>query len=134
MAEDPKSQPPPRMLRVLQVEDAAMDAELILRELKRAKLSFESRRVWTEAAFVDALSTFTPDVILSDNSMLGFDGLRALEITRDLAPGTPFIFVSGSIRPEDATNALKNGALDYLVKDDLTRLSSAVKKAVRDGS
>src|SRR5688572_20418096 len=106
MAEGPKFQPPAGILRVLQVEDAALDAELVLRELKRSKLSFESRRVWTEATFVEALSTFTPDIILSDHSMLGFDGLRALEITRKLAPGIPFIFVSGSIRPEDAINAL----------------------------
>ena len=121
-----------RPLRVLQVEDAAMDAELILRELKRCKLPFESKRVWTEADFIEALSTFVPDIILSDNSMPRFDGLQALKISRELAPGTPFIFVSGSIRPEDAATALRNGAVDYLVKDDVTRLVAAMRKAVEN--
>jgi CheY-like chemotaxis protein len=119
-------------LRVLQVEDAATDAELILRELKRHKLSFESKRVWTEADFIAALSTFVPDIILSDNSMPRFDGLQALKISRELAPGTPFIFVSGSIRPEDAEIALKSGALAYLVKDDVTRLVATMRKAVEN--
>jgi CheY-like chemotaxis protein len=75
------------------------------------------------------MTSFVPDVILSDYSMPAFDGLRALEMARQLAPATPFIFVSGSIRPQDAADALKNGAFDYLLKDDLTRLGPAVEEA-----
>jgi CheY-like chemotaxis protein len=130
MTERPELGKSAKVLKVLQVEDVETDAELILHHLKRYGLSLESARVWTEADFLDALTTFVPDIILSDYSMPVFDGLRALGFARELAPGTPFIFVSGSIRPDDATNALKNGAFDYLVKDDLTRLGPAVEKAL----
>lgn len=130
MTERPEHGKPAKVLRVLQVEDVETDAELILHHLKRCGLALESSRVWTEADFLAALATFVPDLILSDYSMPAFDGLRALGLVRDLAPGTPFIFVSGSIRPQDATDALKNGAFDYLLKDDLTRLGPAVEKAL----
>ena len=129
MTERPEYGKPARVLRVLQVEDVETDAELIIHHLKRYGLSLESRRVWTEADFLEAVTSFVPDVILSDYSMPAFDGLRALAMVRELAPGTPFIFVSGSIRPQDAIDALKNGAFDYLLKDDLTRLGPAVEKA-----
>src|SRR5262245_49617670 len=116
MSDDKK--PDRKSLKVLQVEDSEIDAELVLRELEQQGVSVESARVWTEAEFRNALRTFSPDIILSDNTMPTFDGLRALGLARELAPGTPFIFVSGSIRPDDAANALKNGAADYMVKDD----------------
>ncbi|HEV2008342.1 MAG TPA: response regulator, partial [Burkholderiales bacterium] len=106
------------------------DAELILHHLRRCGLTLDSSRVWTEADFLEALATFVPNIILSDYSMPAFDGLRALGLVRERAPGTPFIFVSGSIRPQDASDALKNGAFDFLLKDDLTRLGPAVEKAV----
>ena len=130
MAEDPKDHAPARVIRVLHVEDTPIDAELIMRQLKRYGLRFESRRVCTEESFREALTAFVPDIILSAYSMPDFDGLRALGILRDTAPGTPFIFVSGSIRPADAAEALKNGAFDFLVKDDLARLGPAIEKAL----
>ena len=129
MTEHPEYDQPAKVLKVLQVEDVETDAELIIHHLKRYGLPLESRRVWTEADFVEAVTSFVPDVILSDYSMPAFDGLRALAMARQLAPTTPFIFVSGSIRPQDAADALKNGAFDYLLKDDLTRLGPAVEKA-----
>jgi CheY-like chemotaxis protein len=129
MTEHPEYDQPAKVLKVLQVEDVETDAELIIHHLKRYGLALESRRVWTEANFLEAVASFVPDVILSDYSMPAFDGLRALAIARQVAPGTPFIFVSGSIRPQDAADALKNGAFDYLLKDDLTRLGPAVEKA-----
>ena len=129
MTERPEYGKPARVLRVLQVEDVETDAELIIHHLKRYGLALESRRVWTEADFLEAVTSFVPDVILSDYSMPAFDGLRALAMARELAPATPFIFVSGSIRSQDAADALKNGAFDYLLKDDLTRLGPAVERA-----
>src|SRR5687767_3486133 len=114
-------------VRILQVEDVETDAELILRELKRHGLAVDSKRVWTEAAFVEALTTFVPQVILSDCKMPTFDGLKALAVARERAPDAAFVFVSGSMRPEDAANALSKGAYDYLVKDDLTSLGPTVE-------
>src|SRR5687768_16086336 len=84
-------------IRVLLTEDVASDAELEVRELKRAGLRFQHRIADTEGSFTSALQEFAPDVILSDFSMPGFDGMAALAIAREVAPDTPFIFVSGTI-------------------------------------
>src|SRR6266566_1403706 len=92
------------VLRLLLTEDNPADAELELRE-------------------------FSPDVILSDFSMPGFDGMAALALARDLAPDTPFVFVSGTLGEEYAIRALRNGATDYVLKTNLVRLPAAVERA-----
>src|SRR5438034_9460739 len=102
-------------LRVLLAEDVAADAELEIREIKRA-----------------GLREFAPDVILSDFSMPQFDGMEALRLAKELAPDIPFIFVSGTLGEEYAIRALKNGATDYVVKSNLVRLSAAVERALAE--
>jgi diguanylate cyclase (GGDEF)-like protein len=117
-------------VRVLLTEDVAADAELEVRELKRAGLRVAHRVVDTEESFAAALREFMPDVILSDFSMPGFDGMAALAMARDLSPETPFIFVSGTIGEEYAIRALRNGATDYVLKTNLMRLPAAVERAL----
>jgi diguanylate cyclase (GGDEF)-like protein len=117
-------------VRVLLTEDVAADAELEVRELKRAGLRVSHRVVDTEESFAAALREFAPDVILSDFSMPGFDGMAALAMARDLSPETPFIFVSGTIGEEYAIRALRNGATDYVLKTNLMRLPAAVERAL----
>src|SRR6266851_9978329 len=119
-------------LRVLLVEDVAADAELEVRELKRAGLRVSHRIVESEKDFIRALREFAPDVILSDFSMPQFDGMEALRLAKELAPDTPFIFVSGTLGEEYAIRALKNGATDYVVKSNLVRLSAAVERALAE--
>ena len=119
-----------KMIKVLLVEDTSIDAELVLRQLRRHGFSFESKRVSTEPDFLQLLKDFDPDVILSDYSLPLFSGLRALELTRQLAVDIPFIFVSGSIRPQDAASAYKDGAVDFVIKDDLMRLGLAIENAL----
>jgi diguanylate cyclase (GGDEF)-like protein/PAS domain S-box-containing protein len=119
-------------VRVLLTEDVAADAELEVRELKRAGLRFTHRVVDREESFEHALREFAPDVILSDFSMPGFDGMAALAIARELSPDTPFVFVSGTIGEEYAIRALKNGATDYVLKSNLVRLPAAVERALAD--
>ena len=119
-------------VRVLFVEDMPAEAELELRELKRAGMKVAHRVVETEDAFLDALHSFAPDVILSDFSMPQFDGMTALTIARDRAPDIPFIFVSGTIGEEYAIRALKNGATDYVLKTNLVRLPPAVERALAE--
>jgi diguanylate cyclase (GGDEF)-like protein len=121
-------------VRLLLTEDSAADAELELRELKRAGLAVAHRIVDDEPGFVAALREFLPDIILSDFSMPGFDGMAALELARELAPETPFIFVSGTIGEEYAIRALKNGATDYVLKSNLVRLPAAVERALADAA
>jgi diguanylate cyclase (GGDEF)-like protein len=119
-------------IRVLLTEDVAADAELELRELKRAGLRVTHHIVETEEAFVRALREFAPDVILSDFSMPGFDGMAALALSRQLSPDTPFVFVSGTIGEEYAIRALKSGATDYVLKTNLVRLPAAVERALAE--
>jgi diguanylate cyclase (GGDEF)-like protein/PAS domain S-box-containing protein len=119
-------------IRVLCVEDVAADAELELRELKRAGLRVVHKIADTEERFVAELREFVPEIILSDFSMPSFDGMAALALARELAPETPFIFVSGTIGEEYAIRALKNGATDYVLKTNLVRLPAAVERALAD--
>jgi PAS domain S-box-containing protein len=125
-----KIDPLPGPLRVLLLEDNPTDAELVLRELRRAKLTFTSRLVEGKREFSKALAEFQPQVILSDFKLPRFDGLAALEMTRLRAPDIPFIFVSGSIGEEKAIETLAQGAADYVLKDNMARLGPAVKQAL----
>jgi diguanylate cyclase (GGDEF)-like protein/PAS domain S-box-containing protein len=116
------------------VEDTATDVELAVWELKKASIDPSVLRVETEPDFRNAIETYIPDLILSDFSMPHFDGLSALKLSRELVPDIPFIFVSGTIGEENAIESLKRGATDYVLKTNLTRLPSAVERALREKS
>jgi diguanylate cyclase (GGDEF)-like protein len=119
-------------IRVLVIEDVEADVELALHELRHSGLRCEGRCVETEDDFRRELEEFRPHVILSDFSMPHFDGMTALAIARELHAEIPFIFVSGTIGEEYAIRALKNGATDYVLKNNLVRLPSAVERALQD--
>src|SRR5688572_3341289 len=118
-------------VRVLMLEDNPLDAELTLRQLVLGQLSAEHRIVDDEPHFRAALRDFAPHVIISDFALPAFDGLTALQIVAKEAPGTPFIFVSGTLGEERAIEALTRGAADYVLKDNLTRLVPAIQGALR---
>jgi diguanylate cyclase (GGDEF)-like protein len=122
----------PQSVRILLVEDLEADAELTLINLRRAGLHCIAKRVETEPELRAALAEFNPDIVLSDFSLPQFTGFSALEVVRELAPDVPFIFVSGTIGEERAVNALLCGAVDYLLKSNLTRLPSAVRRALAE--
>jgi diguanylate cyclase (GGDEF)-like protein/PAS domain S-box-containing protein len=124
----------PGELKILMLEDVATDAELAARELKRGGIAFVSQRVETDTDFREALETFQPDLILSDFTLPGFDGLLALKIAHARVPDTPFIFVSGTLGEETAVESLKRGATDYIVKDNLKRLAAAVERAIQEAA
>jgi diguanylate cyclase (GGDEF)-like protein/PAS domain S-box-containing protein len=121
-----------RKIKVLLVEDRAEDAEILLREMRLQGLDFVSRRVDNSAVYAEALTAFAPDLILSDYTLPGFDGTEALQIAQLLRPDTPFIFVSGTIGEERAIQALKLGAVDYVLKENRARLVPAIERALRD--
>src|SRR5687767_517090 len=121
-------------LRILLVEDVEIDAELEVRELKRAGIRLAHQRVETEGAFREAIEAFKPHLIISDFSMPQFDGMWALSLACELAPDVPFIFVSGTIGEEYAIRALKNGATDYVLKNNLVRLPASVERALQDSA
>jgi diguanylate cyclase (GGDEF)-like protein/PAS domain S-box-containing protein len=117
-------------LRLLFAEDNSDDAELQLRELKRAGLKVVHRVVDSKAKFESSVREFAPDVILSDFTMPSFDGMEALRLAVELAPDTPFIFVSATLGEDYAVRALRNGATDYVLKTNLIRLPAAVERAL----
>ena len=124
-------------IKVLVVEDDPADTKLLLRALANAGIESTVVRVETEPEYRRELSA-EPDVILCDYNLPQFDAMRALKIKREIAPAIPFLIVSGSIGEETAVEAIKCGATDYLLKDRLGRLGSAVSLAIeqrklRDG-
>ena len=118
--------------RILILEDVASDAELVENYLKKGGLSFVLKRVETREDFSRELDSFAPDIILSDYNLPQFDGLAALEIAKVKCPNVPFIFVSGVMGDELAVQTLKNGAVDYVLKDRLIQLVPAIERALRD--
>jgi diguanylate cyclase (GGDEF)-like protein/PAS domain S-box-containing protein len=119
-------------LKVLLIEDRVEDADLIVREMRQRGLKVVTRRVESNLELEDALENFVPDIILSDYTLPGFLGIEALQLTQKKSPDTPFIFVSGTIGEERAIQALKQGAADYVLKDNRARLVPAMERAMRD--
>jgi len=121
-------------IRVLVVEDSELDAELVMDQLVGDGLVCDWRRVDAERDFVAAIDEAAPDVIISDLSMPDFSGYRALEIARERVPDTPFLFVSGTMGEEAAVEAVRSGATDYVLKHNMARLASSVRRAIREAA
>jgi diguanylate cyclase (GGDEF)-like protein len=119
-------------LRLLIVEDVATEAEMAMWQLEADGLVFTWRRVERESEFREALTQWRPDVVLSDFTLPQFDGLSALTIAAATSPDIPFIFVSGTLGEERAIQALKCGAVDYVLKTNLARLAPAVRRALEE--
>ncbi|SLN75707.1 PAS domain S-box protein [Oceanibacterium hippocampi] len=119
-------------LRVLIVEDSEVDTELLVRELRRGGYEPGYRRVAQSETFNEALDNQDWDIILCDYTMPGFSGTEALSLLRDRGLDIPFIFVSGTIGEETAVAAMRAGAQDYVVKDNLKRLFPAIERELRE--
>ncbi len=119
-------------LRVLILEDMETDADLMKYELESAGIRFVARRVETRDDFIHELGEFSPNLILADYSLPSFDGMSALTIVRRQRPDLPFIFVSGAMGEERAIELLREGATDYILKDRLSRLPSAILRALQE--
>lgn len=103
---------------------------MVQRELKKAELDFEKMVVDNRADFEKALSEFKPDIILSDHSLPSFSSTGAIKLVKEKNPGIPVILVTATVSEEFAVNVLRDGASDYILKTNLTRLASAVKGAL----
>jgi two-component sensor histidine kinase len=120
-----------RGLRILLLEDSALDAELVT-EVLSAAFDASTHRVVLEQDFRKAIEGETWDLVLADYVLPGFDGLNALDLVRQLRPGLPFVFVSGALGEEIAVEALKRGATDYVLKDKIERLPSTILRALAE--
>lgn len=122
-----------RALRILIAEDSEDDYLLVQGELRTAGFQVEARRVETPEEMRQALADAHWDLVLSDFSMPRFDGMAALQVLQESGqPDTPFIIVSGSIGEMRAVAALKAGAANYVMKENLEKLVPVVERELKD--
>ncbi|MGH9717094.1 MAG: response regulator [Candidatus Acidiferrales bacterium] len=116
-------------LRLLVAEDDANDLELCLRELRKSGICIDPETVSTREDFVRKLSEGRFDLVISDYRMKGWTGMDALATVRETAPDVPVILLTGTLGDELAVECLKLGVTDYILKENLTRLPSAIRRA-----
>ena len=119
------------ILKILILEDSPDDAEMVLRLLKKEMFHFEYRLVTNKDTYLLGLDQFQPDLILADNSLPQFNAIEALKIIKQRALHIPFIMVTGTTSEEFAAAIIKFGAADYVLKDRLARLPSAIEAALK---
>jgi len=121
-----------KSLNVLIVEDSEDDALLLVRQLSLGGFEPAHLRVDTGPAMIEALDHRDWDLVLADFSMPRFSAPAALEILRNRGLDLPFIIVSGAIGEETAVEAMRAGAHDYIMKDNLARLVPAINRELAE--
>ncbi|MCK5058456.1 MAG: PAS domain S-box protein [Candidatus Aminicenantes bacterium] len=122
----------PDSLKVLVVEDSEDDTLLVIRKIRQGGFDPKYKRVDNSRSLVRALKEKSWDIVISDYSMPEFNGIDALKLVRERNENIPFILISGAIGEEIAVTAMKSGAQDYIMKDNLTRLVPAVKRELKE--
>ena len=117
-------------LKILLVEDLDSDAEILIRFLKREEISFVHHRVWKRGDYIEALDVFMPDLIISDHSLPGFSGMEAFHILKEMNKNIPFILTTGTVSEKLLTQYMKEGLDDYILKENLLRLPSAIENVL----
>jgi len=118
-------------LQILLIEDIQEDMELMSMTLRKAGMRFNIKQVDTREEFVQALSDYNADIILSDHAIPQFNSLEALSMARKVKTDIPFIIVSGGVSEHMAKTCIQQGANDYVLKSDIYRLPLAIQKALR---
>ena len=119
-------------IKILILEDNTADADLLVRHLTKAGLSFVSKIVESRKSFEDALDNFLPDIILSDYSLPSFDAVSAFKIIKDKNLNIPFIIISGIIGEENAVMLIKEGVTDYVSKSNFSSLLQKITRALKE--
>lgn len=117
------------LLKILILEDSPEDEQLMRAILCKEGIQFAAATVYDKASFCKQLKQLKPHLILSDYSLPGFTGLEALEITKELAPETPFILLSGHMLESDAEAMIGMGVYDFILKENIARLPNVVRHA-----
>ncbi len=120
-------------IHILILEDNPTDAELIQFELQEAGISFTAKVIITEKDYVNELTKFPPDLILSDYDLPTYSGTLALAEAKRRRPEVPFVLVTGAVMDDFAIKILAQGAKDYVLKAQLQqKLAPAVRRALAD--
>jgi serine phosphatase RsbU (regulator of sigma subunit) len=115
-------------LKILLLEDSETDADLLVRFLNKEKLQFSCTRVWNKSTFVSEIKKREYDLIIADHNLPQFSGMEAFNICKKENVNFPFILVTGSVSEKLLTEYAKEGIDDYILKDNLLRLPSAIDK------
>lgn len=134
MPADREEQPVIGPLHVLLIEDSSDDAELLIASLQHGGFDLIHEQVETEAALRRALAERSWDIVFSDYSMPRFNALEALKVVKEYDSFLPFVIISGAIGEETAVEAMRAGAHDYFMKDNLVRLPSATKRLLAEAT
>lgn len=121
-----------REIRVLFIEDTEEDEQLVQRELRRGGYSVTSRRVWSDDALRDALEEAPWDLVICDWIIPGFSAPDAIRLLGDAGFDGAVTVISGSMGEEDVVEAMRVGAHDYVLKDNLHRLLPAVERELQE--
>jgi DNA-binding NarL/FixJ family response regulator len=136
LTEEPPSHEPAvvavtsQTLRVLLIEDSPADAELIAAQLAQNGARYVIQRVDTPEAFAQSLRDFHPDVVLCDHSMAQFSATDALSMLGAARSTAPLIVVAGAFDERSTVGSLRAGAEDFVLKSNLSRLSSSIAAAL----
>lgn len=122
----------PDTINILHLEDDKNDSIIILQILKNQDFKFNYILAETGTEFIEALNNNNIDIILSDYNLPGYGGLEALHFSNTNYKNIPFVFVSGTMGEEAAVNSLLNGATDYVLKSNLGKLGTSVKRALNE--
>ncbi len=129
MNDDPTADTP---LRLLLIEDSPDDELMLLYALRDEGFDVQHRRVVSEGELQQALGEAGWQAVISDHGLPGFDGLRALAVVRAQSRHLPFLFVSGTVGDDLGVQAMENGANDYILKDNLSRLGPALRRELKE--
>ena len=121
-------------VRIIHLEDNLQDRELVAAMLSAAEIQCEITHAEDHDSFERALANVEANLIISDFTMPGYTGVRALQLAQKLCESVPFIFFSGTIGEDAAIQSLKNGATDYVLKQYPDRLVAAVRRALIEAS
>jgi signal transduction histidine kinase/DNA-binding response OmpR family regulator len=116
-------------LRIVHFEDSSADATLIRHKIKQAGIEAEVVRVTSPAEFQEKLAEANPGVIVVDNGIPGFSGLRAIEVARECAAGIPVIILSGAASEQQVAACMAAGVQDYVLKGHWWQLFAALRRA-----
>lgn len=117
-------------INIIFVEDNLDDAKRLWDQLERENISMIRKLVDNRKDLIEALNSFRPDLIISGYDLRNISGMEALDIRNEMAPGIPFILVTGVADETIAVNCMKAGADDYIMKRNLHRLGEAIKSAM----
>jgi signal transduction histidine kinase len=131
-AEVPGNKSDRTSLRALLVEDSPDDVKLIIHALKKSGYEVTGDVVQTAEEFVRQIHTNAYDIILTDYNLPKWDGMAVLDLLGQDSLDVPVILVSGSLGEVTAVECIKRGASDYVLKDNLSRLTSSVRRALQE--